>query len=333
MEGWKAGRLEERSIEAKLLMPRSWEWVEETRWARVLHVFERSCNLINEQGEVLSLVTSELDAGPFAIVVNRSVAPFGEWVEQNAQVRVRADELVLCGRSISLRIAQEWNPRPPWEQLQMGMQRLVTGLPDVNDLLQLHAPANSFTELANLGGAAGMHHPSPVGDRISARILEAALSPATWLCEGILEKDAALLIQGARGLAGLGGGLTPSGDDYMMGAIYAAWLLHSANKAESIATKIVACAAPRTTQLSSAWLRAARRGEAGMRWHHLFSALVSGDRAEITSTVLELVSVGHTSGADALSGFVAVLNLHKETSHPKTIHSQAAEAANPCSTN
>ncbi|HEX6303303.1 MAG TPA: DUF2877 domain-containing protein [Anaerolineales bacterium] len=319
MEDWKVGRLEERPIEAKLLMPRSWEWVEETRWARVLHVFERSCNLVNDRGEILSLVTSELDAGPFAIVVSRSVAPFGEWVAQNAQVRVRADELVLCGRSISLRIAEEWYPRPPWEQLRTGMERLVTRLPDVNDLLQLHAPANGFAELANLGGAAGMRHPSPVVDRISVRILEAALSPATCLCEGIIKNDSALITQGAGDLAGLGGGLTPSGDDYMMGAIYAAWLLHSAKKAESIATKIVACAAPRTTRLSTAWLRAAQRGEAGMRWHLLLTALLSGDYAALASAVLELVSVGHTSGADALAGLLAVLNLHQQFSSAGTV--------------
>jgi hypothetical protein len=320
MEDWKVGWLEERPIRAKVLTPRAREWVGETCRADVLHVFERSCNLINEQGEILSLVTSELDAGPFTIVVNNSAAPFDNWVMASTPVEMKADELVLGERLISLRIAVVWDPRPPWEHLRTGIQAIVANLEDVSNLLQLHAPANSFAQLAYAGEVSKVRHRLLAGDQINARILDAALAPATWLCEGIIENEASLLIKGARGLAGLGGGLTPSGDDYLMGAICAAWLLNFPPRAASIAAQIVDCAASRTTQLSSAWLRAAQRGEAGLRWHLLLSALISGDHAEISSAVRELTSVGHTSGADALAGFLAVLNLHQRFSSPITVH-------------
>lgn len=312
--------MDTRLIEAQILSSRARKWVSETRWARVLHVFERSCNLVNDRDEILSLVTSKLDAGPFAIVVSHNAAPFDQWVEPDAQIQVGTADLVLGDQPTYLRIAKEWDAYLPWEQLQAGFDMIVTRLQDVNSHLQLHAPVNSFSALANVGDLSKIVHRSLVGDMFSARILASALAPATWLCHGIVENNSSLINRGAAGLAGLGGGLTPSGDDYMMGAIYAAWLLYHPAGAGSIANQIVVPAAARTTLLSAAWLHAAQRGEAGMRWHLLFKALISADHAEISAAVHELTSVGHTSGADALAGFVGVLNLHKQLGSPRTAH-------------
>ena len=57
------------SMEIRYLTPRAREWIRNGRKARVLHVFERSCNLIDERDEVQSLVTADLDVGPFSMLL------------------------------------------------------------------------------------------------------------------------------------------------------------------------------------------------------------------------------------------------------------------------
>ncbi|MCJ7824616.1 MAG: hypothetical protein MUP44_06935, partial [Anaerolineales bacterium] len=44
-------------------------WLQDPKPARLLHVFDNACNLLAEDGEVFSLVTSWVGDGPFNIVL------------------------------------------------------------------------------------------------------------------------------------------------------------------------------------------------------------------------------------------------------------------------
>ncbi|HXD12473.1 MAG TPA: DUF2877 domain-containing protein, partial [Anaerolineales bacterium] len=105
-------------------------------------------------------------------------------------------------------------------------------------------------------------------------------------------------------LAGLGAGLTPAGDDFIMGAIYAAWILHPFEVARGLAEEITDNAAPLTTSLSAAWLRSAGKGEAGILWHEFLDTLIDENTIQIQAAMDKILAVGETSGADALSGFI-----------------------------
>jgi hypothetical protein len=107
-------------------------------------------------------------------------------------------------------------------------------------------------------------------------------------------------------LAGLGAGLTPAGDDFLMGAVYATWIIHPPEIAKMIATEITELAAPLTTSLSAAWLRSAGKGEAGSLWHRLFDALLSGNAMQVEAAMDRILDIGETSGADALAGFTGL---------------------------
>ncbi len=107
-------------------------------------------------------------------------------------------------------------------------------------------------------------------------------------------------------LAGLGQGLTPAGDDFIMGAIYAAWIIHPSQVARILAKEITNTAAPLTTSLSAEWLRSAGRGEAGITWHEFFEALISADPIHVQEAIDKILAVGETSGADAMAGFMSI---------------------------
>jgi hypothetical protein len=127
------------------------------------------------------------------------------------------------------------------------------------------------------------------------------------LCAGVATGDVSLCRSTARQLAGLGGGLTPAGDDFLVGAMHAAWLTRPPREAALLSEVIASAATPLTTRLSAAWLRAAARGEAAAPWHTLFEALAACDERALLAAARRILSIGHTSGADALAGCVASL--------------------------
>jgi hypothetical protein len=53
-------------------------------------------------------------------------------------------------------------------------------------------------------------------------------------------------------------------------------------------------------------------------WHQFFEALISADQTSIQESMDKILSVGETSGADALSGFVssfAAWSVEESTKH------------------
>ena len=153
----------------------------------------------------------------------------------------------------------------------------------------------------------------------SPPILEFSNSLVSSLCSADLPSSLAA----AQKLAGLGIGLTPSGDDFIMGALHTAWILHPPEVAGALAREVANSAAPLTTSLSAAWIHSAGTGEAGELWHDFFDALIFASRIgceappiggnptytkALQDSFEKILSVGETSGADALSGFLGVLS-------------------------
>jgi hypothetical protein len=92
-----------------------------------------------------------------------------------------------------------------------------------------------------------------------------------------------------------------------MGGIYASWIIHPFAVANVLAHDIASTAASLTASLSAEWLKAAGSGEAGVRWHEFFDALLAGENRQISRALAAIVQVGETSGADALAGFYGTL--------------------------
>ena len=137
-------------------------------------------------------------------------------------------------------------------------------------------------------------------------LLDRAQRGAAQLVRGLLAGSTEPCLAGAKVLAGLGGGLTPAGDDFIVGVLLATWAGLYGSGAEALCQPIVAAAAPLTTTLSAAYLRAAARGECMAQWHAFFEALLRSEAQAMRAAIRALMATGHTSGADALAGFLAV---------------------------
>lgn len=107
-------------------------------------------------------------------------------------------------------------------------------------------------------------------------------------------------LDGAVGvLAGLGPGLTPSGDDVLGGVLFA----FRASRGPAEEPRLAAVAeAVATTDIARAFLRWAARGQALAPVHDLVAAAVAGDLASARAAGRALAAVGESSGADLALG-------------------------------
>lgn len=285
-----------RRLRAVSIAPAARDWLGRTQQARVLHAFESVINLVNQEAEVLTLASHAIGDGPFSLVLEAGEFPGN--VEVEASLLVFENGLWLDDWLVDAEEAAPWNPVPDWASLQGKAELLAWAAGEITILLQQHAEPDSLARLV-LDPAAS----SP----LPARILQAAEQNIPLLYDGLAQHDETKITDAAKKLAGLGPGLTPAGDDLLLGAMYGLWATRLPAWAKPLAQCIARAAVPRTHALSAAWLDAGARGEAAAPWHQLLTACAAQDPAALRATVMRILPTGHTSGADALGGFVGVL--------------------------
>jgi hypothetical protein len=246
---------------SSMVTPRVLSWLKNGRSARLLHRFEHVINLVNDQGDLMTLAGRKIGPGPFTMIVEGDFQA-GFAAEQPVKIDPQTLRLICGSLVIDARQAEVWEPRPDWERLKT-------------------IPSADLTSTAPL--------PGPI---------EAFLQQ---LLQGIVRGDDEMCQAAAFGLAGRGDGLTPTGDDVLLGVLYGLWVWRPR---QDLMTLLVDTAVPRTTSLSAAFLRAAAAGEATYHWHDL----VNG-RAQARTQIL---SIGHNSGAAAWTGFCQTFMSLKE---------------------
>lgn len=236
------------------------------RPGRVHSVFARAVNLVWEDGRLWTLHGPGPLLAPFAAAVD-DVALLGALRPGMPVIvgplRLRAPGLALSWeRAARIDCAVSADPRIPTAVL----------LPPAPP--QGHAPG--------LDSAAG------VGARAA-------------LAAGIRRRDASRLIAGACALLGLGEGLTPAGDDCLVGALA---MLHAVDpeplmREPAVAGAIAEAAAARTTAIGGEFVLHALAGHFS---EPLLAVLRARSRAESARAAARLAALGATSGADTLGG-------------------------------
>jgi hypothetical protein len=258
---------------------------------QVLAVFDEACNLVDAEGDVVALVTPRIGNGPLNIVVDGAAGAFSG-TRPGAHVALQTDRLASAGLQVDLADATVWEPRPDWKTLRARRVAIASRLPLLRSLCLKHAPPASLVSLL------GAHHAIDIPNQA---VFSAAHRAASALRRG-WAGEPERLYKGTLGLAGLGGGLTPAGDDFLAGLMLWTWLAHPTP--EPICRVMVQTAAPRSTKLAAAFMRTSARGECSASWHKLLAALSEGHEAEIAATASEMLAHGATSGADNLAGFL-----------------------------
>jgi hypothetical protein len=149
---------------------------------------------------------------------------------------------------------------------------------------------------------AGLAPPFPLSARAEAMHALAAT---------IAGDDPAGLVAAGVRLLGVGGGLTPSGDDFVGAALFTLAHLRSARWRQA-AAELTHVANERTHAISAALFADLARGESFAPLHDLLAA---ADASAMGEPAQRLVNIGHSSGWDMLTGMIAAATgtLHHST--------------------
>jgi hypothetical protein len=138
-------------------------------------------------------------------------------------------------------------------------------------------------------------------DRPPAALFARVAGPRITLFENSLY--GAGLAEAAHGLIGLGPGLTPSGDDFLSGAL-AALQATGERAAHARLSDVIAAALGSTSALSACFLQAVASGHVGEHLHRVVASAITGD---VEAALTAAAAIGHSSGWDMLAGVTSTL--------------------------
>jgi hypothetical protein len=269
--------------------------------AGVLSVHRTAINLVLPDGDLVVLGLRELGALPNGVLLTDDVDLRSAGVRPGHEATLTADRIEIGPRAfqVDLSSAARWSATMPaaspdaaprWRErarsVRAGARRLVAGS---------SAPGAGLAPLLD-----------PPFERMSA-VAARARAALDQVEAAITESDLERLPAVARPLLGLGPGLTPSGDDALVGLAAA---LHALDHPDRrFLRPLAAEAADRTTRVASDLLRHAGEGRFTQRLHDLLDALLGEHDAAIQPALERAGAWGATSGLDTLVGVLLGLDV------------------------
>jgi hypothetical protein len=248
--------------------------------------FRRAVNL-TDGDRLITLVTPDLGAGPRNLVVR------GLELERVVGLRVDASGVEIGSRRFAI------GGRTYDSSIDLSgacLDALRDGLGTLRACLVALAPPGSLAFLLDEGRLRGLR---PGFETAFARHVRAC-------ARDIFTSD---LLRGVSRLAGAGVGLTPSGDDFICGLLLGAAILETLGAGDlGSIRKAVFEAARRGDVLADTNLALARDGLVGERVRDLILALAAGDRRAVRGAAIRVFAIGHTSGADLVTGLFMTLD-------------------------
>jgi hypothetical protein len=274
---------------------------------RVLAVFQRSFYLETASGRLACLGAAGLGAGPLNVLCD--LPEDWNWqargLRPGAPVRHRDDGIEIGERfACALSQATVWRPAV----FPAGWQRadLAEGLRVLAN--QAQGPQEGLGRLIpDLVNPRVAPTVRPDDSPVIARAHPAAKQLMAWLDAGDRRSGAAVSTDFVASLLGLGPGLTPSGDDFLGGAMIALAALGETGRARRLAGLVLPSATRLTGKISAAHLACAAQGEGAAALHEALAVLARPETGALGAALTAIDRIGHCSGWDGLAGAVAVL--------------------------
>jgi hypothetical protein len=273
---------------------------------RVAAVFNRSLYL-ELDGGWCCLVGKQLGAGPVNICV--LLPGTIDIVTRNAPINAVDQGFVIGGRLYVATIsARVWTaPIVEWSE-----ETLIRGLAALDPICLDRTP------VAGLSRIVWPRLSSEPGSFEFCVAMPVVASLIDWLQRAFGRDEQELPPEAITKLVGLGPGLTPSGDDFLVGMLVVLSLAGRIDLVAAVDQVIRPILAKGTGPISRLHLAAAFDGESSERLHAMVNAVLTGDYDVLESQLILISQVGHCSGWDTLAGAVTVLRVLARTHRSST---------------
>jgi len=269
-------------------------------------VFERTFNILFGD-ELVGIARSDITRSPINLVTdiqpNESMSSLG--IDKGMQVKVNDRLLIDEVLEISLKDATIWRPR-----------NRVDGHPNFEHVKKNLKILEKFVAKNCRRGGLGqlLSHVDEIAiGKISSTsnfndIAKAVLPSLVDLFKAIRSEGIDDVKKISRNLIGLGPGLSPSGDDVLIGLMISLWwstnsLGGDIGRAKKINEAII-IHTNKTTLLSQQLLRHAARGETNEAVEILLDGIFMGEPEDIGVRAQRVLNIGETSGTDMMAGIL-----------------------------
>ena len=268
---------------------------------RVRSVYRQACNIELDSGALLSLLSAALGNLPHGI---RFALPepqdLREWLRPGQAVVHESSHLRIAqaGVTIELSRASRWSCE--LSACDMYATPVAQAMLAALAVLREHSARGGFAPLVLNDADPG----SPLARAMRRRLW----GSLPLLDRAMASLDAPLAAKALEQLAGLGPGLTPSGDDFIVGYLVA---LHSRCRLEPVLPPFLdglisplARVAAASNPISRQFILNALEGECAEGLAAVVAAVAAHDQQRARATAERLACLGHSSGCDSLLGLL-----------------------------
>ena len=269
---------------------------------KVSGVFSSALYLEQEDGGLLLIHDSKYGILPFGIGVADIPALFGGTEAWDGVAGYLDGYALSLGGYVIIRLKS--SRQEAGERLTLSRKALAEAI----------RRGRAKLKAADRGGVFTLIFPQPSAEMEKDPFIDAAREPLAKLQAGMTEKDDSKIRKALSGLLGLGRGLTPSLDDFLLGLLYVLFTAERVFGYDMPEGKLLAAAlrelAPlRTNRYSAAYLLAAAEGG----HFSLLDKLLCTEEPLQEGDMEQLLKVGSSSGKDMLAGAVYGLqHLYRE---------------------
>lgn len=268
-------------------------------------VFRRAVNIALGD-TILTLLSDGLPRMPNSVRLSSVVVEeLVRSLRPGMEVWVGDGKLLIpaCNFSLCLPETSPWEPRPEIMGYRWHRETVAR---------HVRLLARYLAERPQQDGLAPLVGPLLLGQAArETPLARMALPRLRMLARSAWRRDSTGVEEATRGLAGLGPGLTPSGDDVLAGFAAVMALLRAQLGADGAARgyvveMIAAAARSRTTLLSGVLLAHAARGEVAEHVGEVLLALAlpAGESEVVLRAADRVLAFGATSGGDTLLGML-----------------------------
>ena len=283
------------------------------RSGKVLAALSDTVYLSTQDGEIfwVSLKKSPLHRRCILVSLLPKVAPGELYFWQSPCLTFSG------GSFIDFRTAREWNAFVSGARKRVSPAVLWACFRRLLGVLDLLEVQEDMGRTISLGRALAAGRTLPVFSptSIMGRVQDMALG----LAHACLDQDLFSVTRVGKEMIGLGPGLTPSGDDFLGGLLFAGRSLHQAYPGyfswdEDVVYELLEWAKNRTHPISYAVFSDLALGHGPEPLHDLVGGLLEGKGFDpILEAALRLTAIGHSSGWDLLSGTVMGMMMAKKS--------------------
>ena len=270
-------------------------------------VYEGATNILFPTG-IVSVVARSIGRGPLNVVLATNHVDFSQVVSKGDKARAGGN-LLYAGPALCIYLERAGLFGPP---ARFRKQPLNCYFVRRN----VETAQNLILAVGRLEGLGTLANPTLMMSRTegSNPFVPPARRSALGFMRAFRQGNALGAIAAAKGLLGLGIGLTPSGDDLLSGLLVALVLgrrngFDQSTVVDQIAEGVAESSRGRTTPLSQDYIQQAAAGRANEAVLRFVEDLYTGTRGNLSRSMADLIGYGATSGTDIAAGAILGVTL------------------------